>query len=334
MRGRSHSEHARKVVHILFGAAALLLRYLAWWQAAAVALAAVLFNLLILPRLAPALFRPDDHAHRFSPGIAFYPLAVLLLIVAFPRRPDIAAAAWGILAFGDGMASVVGRRAGRRRLPWNREKSVEGTVAFFVSGAIAGVGLCMVVPAGRRRAAGDLVLDCCAACGGACGGAGRDDPDPARRQPVGAGGRRGGPVDGVGRDASRGRRHRGSGGGVRPAGPCRQRRRRRPGMARADREPGRCDCRRDDRHAGRDWRRLAGVGSARRDLHRGDGGVAGRHRPQDPARHRRGARRAARRRQRGGQHRDRGDRRAARRPDDFSRRGAGCVRRRPRGRRQ
>jgi uncharacterized protein (TIGR00297 family) len=141
MPGRSHSEHARQLVHILFGAGALLLRYLAWWQAAAVAFAALIFNVLVLPRLAPALYRPADRAHRFSPGIALYPLAVLLLIVAFPRRPDIAAAAWGILAFGDGMASVVGRRAGRRRLPWNREKSVEGTMAFFLSGAIAGVGL-------------------------------------------------------------------------------------------------------------------------------------------------------------------------------------------------
>ncbi len=141
MPGRSHSEQARKLVHILLGAGALLLPYLTWWQSVTVALAALLFNLLVLPRLAPALYRPADRGHRFSTGIAFYPLAVLLLIVAFPRRPDIAAAAWGILAFGDGMASVVGRRAGRRRLPWNREKSVEGSVAFFVSGAIAGVGL-------------------------------------------------------------------------------------------------------------------------------------------------------------------------------------------------
>ena len=35
--------------------------------------------------------------------------AVLLLTLIFPSRPDITAAAWGILAFGDGAATLVGR---------------------------------------------------------------------------------------------------------------------------------------------------------------------------------------------------------------------------------
>jgi dolichol kinase len=141
MAGRRHSEDARKAVHILFGAGALLLRYLAWWQAAAVAAAAVVLNTLVLPRLAPQMYRPTDR--RFAHGILFYPLAVLGLVLVFPRRLDIAAAAWAILAAGDGAASLVGQRAGRRRLPWNTAKSVEGFAAFFLCGAAAGTALAL-----------------------------------------------------------------------------------------------------------------------------------------------------------------------------------------------
>jgi uncharacterized protein (TIGR00297 family) len=141
MAGRPHSEDARKAVHILFGAGALLLRYLSWWQAAAVAAAALVLNALVLPRFAPRIYRPTDR--RFAHGIVFYPLAVLGLVLLFPRRLDIAAAAWGILAAGDGAASLIGQRAGRRRLPWNTEKSVEGSVAFFLCGAAAATALAL-----------------------------------------------------------------------------------------------------------------------------------------------------------------------------------------------
>ena len=64
-------------------------------------------------------------------------LSVLLLILAFPRRPDIVAAAWGILALGDGAATIVGTRSRGPRLPWNPDKTVAGSLAFIVAGAIA-----------------------------------------------------------------------------------------------------------------------------------------------------------------------------------------------------
>jgi uncharacterized protein (TIGR00297 family) len=123
---------------------ALLLRVLTWWQAALCAVAAFLFNLIVLPRIGgAALNRPRDAARGYSLGILFYPLSVLLLILAFPRRLDIAAAAWGILAFGDGAAAIVGTRFGSRALPWNPDKSVIGSLAFVVAGGLAGAGLCL-----------------------------------------------------------------------------------------------------------------------------------------------------------------------------------------------
>ncbi len=91
------------------------------------ALAAFLFNLFVLPRIGGRRSTaPRTRRAGYPLGILFYPLSVLLLILAFPTRPDIVAAAWGILAIGDGAATIVGRRVGGRRMPWNREKTVGG----------------------------------------------------------------------------------------------------------------------------------------------------------------------------------------------------------------
>jgi uncharacterized protein (TIGR00297 family) len=136
----SYSETARQIVHMSMGAFALLLRWLPWWQAVALAATALAFNLFLLPRLRVNLYRPGDR-ERGIHGIIWYPLAVLLLLVIFPRRPDIAAAAWGILAIGDGVATLAGRAIGGPRWPWNREKTLSGSAAFAVGGAAAGVFL-------------------------------------------------------------------------------------------------------------------------------------------------------------------------------------------------
>ena len=163
----AHSETARQWVHIGSGLFALLLRVLTGWQAAAMAAFALVFNVVLLPHVGGRqLYRPVDHARGFPLGILLYPLAVLLLTLAFPSRLDIAAAAWGILAFGDGFATLVGRSRTEEtaetaktaeqhpfsahaavsavpsgRIPWNADKSIAGTLAFVVFGSIAGVGL-------------------------------------------------------------------------------------------------------------------------------------------------------------------------------------------------
>ena len=75
-------------------------------------------------------------------GIALYPISILLLLLVLPDRRDIVAAAWGILAFGDGMATLVGHHVGGPRIPWNPGKSASGAAAFVVFGAAAGSFLC------------------------------------------------------------------------------------------------------------------------------------------------------------------------------------------------
>jgi len=136
------SETARQLVHMSMGAFALLLRVLTWQQAALCALAALLFNAVVLPRTGGrTIIRPADASRGYPLGILIYPVSVLLLVLAFPARLDIAAAAWGVLAIGDGAATLVGRRWGRHRLGWNPDKSVEGLLAFVVAGSAGAVFL-------------------------------------------------------------------------------------------------------------------------------------------------------------------------------------------------
>jgi len=131
----AHNELARKAVHIAFGFVAFSLAWLTTWQAALLALTAFVFNWKILPRVGGASIARESRGTDL--GIILYPLAVLALILAFPDRPEIAAATWGIVAFGDGMATVLGKLMPLAALPWNRRKSVGGFIAFLLFGGAA-----------------------------------------------------------------------------------------------------------------------------------------------------------------------------------------------------
>jgi uncharacterized protein (TIGR00297 family) len=97
---------------------------------------ALAFNLYLLPRMGGrGLLRAPERDHGIPPGILLYPLAVLALVLVFRHDLWMAAAVWGILAFGDGMATVVGLAAGGPRLPWNAAKTWAGSLAFVVFGA-------------------------------------------------------------------------------------------------------------------------------------------------------------------------------------------------------
>jgi uncharacterized protein (TIGR00297 family) len=134
------SEWNRKAVHAGMGLFALALRWLTWKQAASCALAALLFNLLVMPRIGRGIYR--DGAGRRDVGIVAYPAMVLLLILLFRgSQLPIAAAVWGMMAFGDAAASVLGRTVGGPTLPWNREKTWIGVFSNWAFGGAAAVAI-------------------------------------------------------------------------------------------------------------------------------------------------------------------------------------------------
>ncbi len=147
------SEGARQAVHITMGAVALVLRFATWWEAAILAGVAVAINAHVLHRIPGwSLHRESEKGHRYVSGVTLYPVAILVLILVLRARLDIVAAAWGILAFGDGAATIAGRRVRSPAIPWNPSKSLAGSAAFVVFGGAAGALLCVwcrppIVPA-------------------------------------------------------------------------------------------------------------------------------------------------------------------------------------------
>ena len=144
-------ELGRKVVHMAVGGIAFAVRPLGFWGSAAAALAALAHNLFVFPLYGgKRLWRPHEAERGQALGIVLYPVTVLLLLVFFQSRLEVAAAAWGILAFGDGMASLVGMRFGNSNpLPWNRGKSWAGTIAYALFGGIGAALLLVWTAPGR-----------------------------------------------------------------------------------------------------------------------------------------------------------------------------------------
>jgi len=60
----------------------------------------------------------------------------LALIGLYRNHLHIAAAAWAIMALGDGMATVVGEALRGSALPWNRQKTWSGFISFAVAGTV------------------------------------------------------------------------------------------------------------------------------------------------------------------------------------------------------
>jgi uncharacterized protein (TIGR00297 family) len=159
----------RKIVHMSMLIFAFLLPYLTWRQAAGCALLALLFNVVVLPRLGADLRKspargpesgisnlespsipgagvPSAHLYTRPPafpgaagiwtGIVIYPISLLALILLYGDRDHlhIVGAIWAIMALGDGTAGVVGSALRGPALPWNREKTWSGFLGFIVAG--------------------------------------------------------------------------------------------------------------------------------------------------------------------------------------------------------
>jgi uncharacterized protein (TIGR00297 family) len=117
------------------GAFALLLRWLAPWQAVFMAAAALILNSFFIHRITRgALLRPSERESSFSRGVMLYPATLLLTFIVFGSRLELAAGVWALLAVGDGMAALSGLALRGPRLPWNPKKTWSGLVAFVVFG--------------------------------------------------------------------------------------------------------------------------------------------------------------------------------------------------------
>ncbi len=146
-------ELLRKGVHTAVGCLAFLIVFLGPVGSALLALALVVWNLFLLPRIGGRLLWREPGGPDL--GIVAYPAAVLVLVLVFWRHLEVAAAIWGILAFGDGMAATLGVLWGRRKLPWNGRKSWVGSFAYWLFGTAGGLALLVWT---RSQVGGEISL--------------------------------------------------------------------------------------------------------------------------------------------------------------------------------
>ena len=142
------NETLRKSIHIAVGLGAITLKFVQWRYVALIAAGFIVINWLLLHRIVGR--GVARHERGWDAGIVLYPAAVCVLIVVFNWHIEIAAVAWVLMAFGDGSATLVGRAMPIAPLPWNREKSWGGVLAFLVVGGAAAFAIAMLFD-GRPR---------------------------------------------------------------------------------------------------------------------------------------------------------------------------------------
>jgi dolichol kinase len=151
-------ETKRQLVHL---SGAFLPFYLLWihriWGGAHIALLTLLLSLVAgyllseayrrgyrLPFVASLIDeteRPDARSTRPGRGAIRFFLGSFLALLLYPERIEIVSAAILVLALGDSVSTLVGRPLGRHPLPYNPEKSWEGSVGGFLASLLGALFL-------------------------------------------------------------------------------------------------------------------------------------------------------------------------------------------------
>lgn len=142
-----NTEIKRKAVHIGMVVVSLLVGRVPPILITAGCLVAFLFNWLVLPRLTKRqLERDHELARGYSLGILLYPAVLFLLSLVFFNVQVFLVVAWSAMAFGDGLAGLVGSSVGGPKLAWNRDKSWAGFAAFAILGTALTFGWLYLLP--------------------------------------------------------------------------------------------------------------------------------------------------------------------------------------------
>lgn len=126
-------ETKRQIEHILPLSFAFLLPYMSLWQAVLCCAGAGVYGLFVSGRVNRDGVREDERKRGWSVGKISYALVVLALILLFRERVHIACGAWAVLALGDSLSNLAGRRWGRGTIPWSSHRTWPGTIAYAVS---------------------------------------------------------------------------------------------------------------------------------------------------------------------------------------------------------
>ncbi|CAJ1960433.1 unnamed protein product [Sphenostylis stenocarpa] len=147
-RGIFDQKLNRKLVHISIGLIFMLCWPLFSTENTASFFAALIPGVNIIRMLVTGLGIMKDEAtvksmSRFGDyrellkGPLYYAATITLASIVYWRTSPISIAAICNLCAGDGMADIVGRRFGRGKIPYNKEKSYAGSIAMASAGFLA-----------------------------------------------------------------------------------------------------------------------------------------------------------------------------------------------------
>ncbi len=144
-----NKEYIRQLIH----ASGIFIVFLSWYVTPTI----LIIICIALVLFVEMLFRIDRYRHIpfFSlfldkckrkddeKGFVYFFLGIIITIYIFQFNMAIANAAIIILLFGDSASTIFGKKYGKTHLPFNKQKTVVGTLAFFV---VALIGAWTQVP--------------------------------------------------------------------------------------------------------------------------------------------------------------------------------------------
>lgn len=151
-RGWISSDLSRKIIHIGTGPIFVLCWLLfqdtpsARWLAALVPFAITVQFALVGTGImkdegaVQAMSRTGDRREILR-GPLFYGIIFVVLTLVYWKDSPVGMLALMLMCGGDGLADIFGRRLISVRLPWNRKKSLAGSIAMFAGGFVFALGI-------------------------------------------------------------------------------------------------------------------------------------------------------------------------------------------------
>jgi uncharacterized protein (TIGR00297 family) len=129
-------EDRRQIEHMAFILVAVLLPYINFLGLLLLGAFGLLYAFYLSPHWVRVTTRPDERG-TVSRAKLCYALASLCALVVFWRTPCVGPGAFAILAIGDALSNLVGRKFGGYRFPYNPKKTLAGSAAFVLGGGLA-----------------------------------------------------------------------------------------------------------------------------------------------------------------------------------------------------
>jgi len=131
---KSYPLISRKFLHIMVGNIFFILPLFehAWVMSFVAAAPFIILTFLVSP-YSPLKIVSETSAAGHGMGLVYYAISWTVLAYAFFNRPEIIAIGIVAMSYGDGFASLIGTKFGKRKYNiFGDEKSIEGSISMFI----------------------------------------------------------------------------------------------------------------------------------------------------------------------------------------------------------